>query len=375
MLPFLAMACALAALTTAFDVNRVEQQSVQWTGGSFEWPCPTTKKLFVNSGQYLNKHIIATRAAIYKDEAILALPRFKSGVPVTVAKVSLKPRGCSATLTAFPCWSLQEEGTCSAFQNVVDLFLDPHDIVWFLDTGVVRTLEEPVYRCPPKVVAVNVKTGKVVKTIDLGGLVSQSSRLQYLVVDYSQDGRITVYVSDAASRAILVLDVNSGSSYRVILPTAVTTGAARRDVLYLALIRRSDGSSCLVFTYLSSSRMFTIRTEYLRKGSAAGKIHDLGSKSRSIVILGTDNGAALFFRNEASSQIYRWDSAHCFKPENFQLVYQGSECLLATHVIVDYKRGRMRVLESNFPDFIQGTVGCGANQALTIMQGYTSCDS
>ncbi|XP_046470646.1 major royal jelly protein 1 [Neodiprion pinetum] len=369
MLRLLAVAFALAAVTTAYDCNRgVEVKSVQWTGGSFEWPCSTTKSIFKNSGRYNTKHVIATRAQIYRDEAFLVLPRYKSGVPVTVAKVSLRSKGCSATLTAFPCWSMQEEGTCSAFQNAVDLFLDPQDILWVLDTGVVMTLEEPVYRCPPKVVAINVKTGKIVKTIDLSGLACSSSRLQYLVVDYSSDGRITLYVSDAAMRAILVYDVTAGRGYRVVLPAAVTSGAARRDVLYLALVRRSDGSSCLVFTYLSSSRMFTIRTEYLRKGSASGKVHDLGPKPATLVILGTDGGAALFFRYEGRSEVYRWDTANCFKQENFQLVYQGSSCLLATQVVVDYKRGRMRVLESNFPDFIQGTVGCGANQALTIMQ-------
>lgn len=211
------------------------------------------------------------------------------------------------------------------------------------------------------------------KSIDLSGLVTSTSRLQYLVVDYSPDGRITVYVSDAAARAILVYDVTAGRGYRVVLPNAVTMGAARRDVLYLALIRRADGSSCLIFTYLGSSRMFTIRTEYLRKGSAAGKIHDLGPKPHPMVILGTDSGAALFFRYEGRSEIYRWDSAHCFKPENFQLVYQGGECELPTQVLVDYRIKRMRVLESNFPDFIQGTVGCGANQALVVMQGVASC--
>lgn len=214
---------------------------------------------------------------------------------------------------------------------------------------------------------------QIVKTIDLSGLVSSTSRLQYLVVDYSTDGRISVFVSDAAARAILVYDVNAGRGFRLVLPNAVTLGSCRRDVLYLALLRRADGTSCLVFTYLSSTRVFTIRTEYLRKGSSAGKIHDLGAKPAPIVILGTDNGPALFFRYEGRSEIYRWDSANCFKAENFQLVYQGSECQLATHVVADYKRGRMRVLESNFPDYVQGTVGCGANQALTIMQGVQSC--
>lgn len=205
------------------------------------------------------------------------------------------------------------------------------------------------------------------KTVDLTGLTTQTSRLQYLVSDYSQDGRVFVYVSDAASRAILVYDVTLGRGYRVVLPQAVAMGCTRRDVLYLALLRRSDGSTCLIFTYLSSSRMFSIRTEHLRTGSANGKIHDLGMKPKKMILLGTDNGSALFFRYEGESDVYRWDATNSFSPKCFNQEYTSAECSLVTHVVADYKRGRMRVLESNFPDYMQGTVGCGATQTLSVM--------
>ncbi|XP_011639975.1 major royal jelly protein 1 [Pogonomyrmex barbatus] len=293
--------------------------------------------------------------------------RFKPGVPATLARVSLKDKNCQASLVAFPCWSLQEEGTCTAFQNVVDIYLDPQDILWVLDTGVVNSLEEAQRKCPPKVVALDVKTGKVVKVVDLTGLTSASSRLQYVVADYNPDGRVFIYVSDAASRAILVYDVTSGRGYRVVLPQAVTMNCSRRDVLYLALMRHHDGSTCLIFTYLGSNRVFTIRTDHLRSGNAHGKIHDCGTKPRKIVILGTDNGSALFFRYEGDSEVHRWDSTTPFVPANFQPVYKSTECSLATHIVPDYKRGRMRVLESNFPDYMQGTVGCGVNHALNLI--------
>lgn len=204
--------------------------------------------------------------------------------------------------------------------------------------------------------------------MDLSGLTTSTSRLQYVVTDYSPDGRVFIYVSDAATRAILVFDVTSGRGYRVVLPQAVTMGCTRRDVLYLALLRRSDGSTCLLFTYLSGSRMFSIRTEFLRRGSASGRVRDLGLKPKKMVILGTDNGSALFFRYEGESDVYRWDSTSGpFECRYFQVVYSSPECSLATHVVADYGRSRMRVLESNFPDFMQATVGCGANQALRIM--------
>lgn len=64
--------------------------------------------------------------------------------------------------------------------------------MWVLDVGIVHTLEQPIKRCPPKVVAINMKTGKVVKVIDLSELVEKSSILQYLTVDYDKEGRAYV---------------------------------------------------------------------------------------------------------------------------------------------------------------------------------------
>ena len=88
--------------------------------------------------------------------------RYRPGVPITLGKLSLKGKNPESNLTPFPCWSIQEEGNCAALQSVVDLFLDPQNILWVLDSGIINSLEEPIHQCPPKVVAINVKTGKVV---------------------------------------------------------------------------------------------------------------------------------------------------------------------------------------------------------------------
>lgn len=259
------------------DLNANEPSTVihplmQWLGGSFSWPCKPTKSLYKSSGKYINKHIIATRGQIAQDEVFLALPRYKSGVPATLVKTKLSSNGCHTTFEPFPCWSMQEEGNCQALQSVVDVFIDNNSILWVLDIGITNTLENPVRKCPAKIVAFNVKTGKVLKLITLEGLTTQTSRLQYLVVDYSPDSRCYVYVSDASTRSIIVYDVRASRGFRIVLPNAVTSGSSKRDVLYLALVRKSCGSTVLYFTYLGSKRIFAIRTEYLRKGYAQGRV-------------------------------------------------------------------------------------------------------
>ncbi|XP_015591153.1 major royal jelly protein 1 [Cephus cinctus] len=368
-----AVALATVASAASCDRQLLPELSYTLSGQNLNWPCQSTRNIYESSGRYIPRNVIATRTQIFKDQAIVAMPRYKSGVPITLGIMSLKSKGCGpAALTPFPCWSLQEEGNCNAIQSAVDIFLDVQDILWILDAGVVNTLEQPVRRCPPKVVAVNVKTGKVVKVVDLSSLVSSASRLQYLVVDYANDGQLYLYISDAANRGILVYDVTAGRGYRVVLPKAVTLGCPRRDVLYIALVRKQCGASVLYFTYLSSSRLFSIKTVNLRRGSASGSVVDVGPKQNKIVLLGTDNGSAIFFRNKGQSDIYMWNTDTSFKTDNFLLVQKGNECRLATQVLPGYKR-LMWVIESNFHDYIQNKISC-AGASVSLHPLVKSCE-
>ncbi|KAG8240122.1 hypothetical protein J437_LFUL007299 [Ladona fulva] len=347
------------------------QEEVTWEGAYFDWPCNTIKKLFERNGKYNSRNVIATRFGIVKDQGILALPRFHPGNPVTLGKISLKNSACDPIIKPFPCWSFQEEGDCAALQNVVDIYVDVNEIVWALDIGVVNTLEEqPIRHCSPKVVGICSKSGKVFKSIDLANLVCPDSRLQYVVADVAEDGRTYLYISDAATRSLIVYDVHGSRGLRVLLPKAVTSGCGgNRDVLYLALVHKPGGKSVLYLTYLCSAHLFSIRTDYLRKGASNGRLVSHGLKPDKIIPLGTDGGEAIFFRYEGHNDVYRWDTNTCFSEESFEQVSADDSCLLATQIVPDYRKGRMRLLSSNFHDYLQGTIGCGAIQRISTVEG------
>lgn len=105
------------------------------------------------------------------------------------------------------------------------------------------------------------------------------------------------------------------------LPKAVSEGCGKKDVLYLALTRKTCGTSTLYFSYLCSKKIFSIKTDYLRDGKANGKIEgkfslffktilykifltDVGTNPEKLVIIGTDNGCAIFFRYEGMIVIF-----------------------------------------------------------------------
>ncbi|XP_050540186.1 protein yellow-like [Daktulosphaira vitifoliae] len=330
-------------------------------GQNLQWPCSSTKNIYTSTGQYIAKNIIATRVQIWKNRAFVLTPRFKSGVPFTVSEVNLNcSNTCWPKLIPYPYWSLHEEGEAKSIQNAVDIFLDPLGILWVLDTGLINNMEQVVRTRQPKIVAIDVKTNKVVKWIDLSGLVCPASRLNYITVDYGEDGKAFVYVSDAATRAVIVWDVTTDRGYRVVLPKAITQDGGKRDVLYIALSHKSSGN-VLYLTYLSSNRMYAIKTCNLRMGCAEGTVTDLGPKPNKMVILGTDGKSNLYFRYRGQGDVYVWDTDTDFG--NFSLLQKTADCRLATHVLPG--PDITWVVESNFPDYISNSVGCfGANVRL-----------
>ncbi|KAL5291600.1 Y-g family protein [Megaselia abdita] len=351
--------------------NLIPELTFQLGGNNLQWPCESTKNIYVQSGRYVPRNVIVTRVQIQKDIAYVALPRYKQGVPITLGKVHLRKGQCITPIAPFPCWAIQEEGNCQALQNVVDIVVDKNGILWALDVGLVNTLQQPIRRCPRKLVAINTADGKVVKNIDLSDITTSDSRLQFLVVEYTKDNSPFIYVADAGTGAIIVYDVAQSKSLRVVLPSSI---ASSNDVLYMTLAYKKN-EGYLYFTFLSSPRLYSIKTELLRAGKGAGSIIDVGLKpyGKQLVLLGGDNGSSLFFRYKGENDIYTWNTETCFKAANLIEAQRGGDCRLSTQVVPGHRRF-MWTLESNFHDYISETTGC--NGASIILHPVVKeCDN
>lgn len=109
---------------TKCDKNPLTELTFQLSGANLHWPCDSTKNIYVQSGRYVPRNVIVTRAQLQRDSAFVALPRYKQGVPFTLGKVNLKKGECLAKIAPYPCWAIQEEGNCQALQSVVDVAVD-----------------------------------------------------------------------------------------------------------------------------------------------------------------------------------------------------------------------------------------------------------
>lgn len=108
------------------DKNPLAALTFQLSGNNLHWPCESTKSIYVQSGRYVPRNVIVTRAQLRRDDAYVALPRYKQGVPFTLGRVHLKKGQSVAKIAPYPCWAIQEEGNCQALQSVVDIVVDPN---------------------------------------------------------------------------------------------------------------------------------------------------------------------------------------------------------------------------------------------------------
>lgn len=75
----------LLFVTSCFGLIPLDSRDVintpdmKWTGADFSWPDSTTRALLKNSGKFVTKNNIATRAAISGDTFFFAFPRYKKG--------------------------------------------------------------------------------------------------------------------------------------------------------------------------------------------------------------------------------------------------------------------------------------------------------
>ncbi|XP_044005628.1 L-dopachrome tautomerase yellow-f2-like [Aphidius gifuensis] len=342
----------------------IPESPISLSGISIKFPHESTKELMTSNGLYIPKNIIPTRLQILDDNIYLALPRLKPGVPFTLGKVTTDKYNGKKEISPFPDISYQQEGKDDNLQNVVDIVLDEQNIIWALDTGVVNTRSKPpIRRSSPKIFAIDSNSEKIVRNIDLGNLATSHSLLQYLEVDYASSGHPYIYISDASNRAIIVYDVLNDRGTRVSLPKAVNLGSSIDDMLFMNLIHQTDGKGTLYFTYLSSSRMFRIDVDKLRSGVSKNAVEDVGPKNNKIVLLGRDHKNSIFFRNSGEHDVYKWNTETPFNSDNFELVQNGDEYRLPTHVTSD--DGIMWSIDSNFIDYVNNTVPCsGASIAI-----------
>lgn len=57
------------------EKNIINDLSFKLSGSNLAFPCDSTKNIYLSTGRYISKNVLATRIQIYNGLAIVAIPR------------------------------------------------------------------------------------------------------------------------------------------------------------------------------------------------------------------------------------------------------------------------------------------------------------
>lgn len=232
-------------------------------------------------------------------------PRWGDPVPFTVAEVR---DGKSVAYPDAAINKLDPARAAQTFVSVQSVVVDARDRLWVLDTGSVKF--EPVVAGGAKLVAIDLTTNKVVKTISFPeNVVLPTTYLNDVRFDLRQGDEGVAYITDSSDKGpngIVVVDLASGESRRRLHDHPSTKAEAEflpivegqpvmqrkpgKEPRHIAL--GSDGiaigadGSRLYYCALAGRRLFSIDTSLLRdvdlsESELADKVRDEGMKPAS----------------------------------------------------------------------------------------------
>ncbi|WP_313375406.1 L-dopachrome tautomerase-related protein [Chishuiella sp.] len=192
------------------------------------------------------------------------------------------------------------------FVNVQDLFVDANDFLWVLDSkpapsaSIFGTTEKET-EGQFKLLKINTKTNKVERIYTFDDLDKKTSGLNDIRVDVKKN---KAYFSDPGQAAIIVLDLNSGKTRKVLEKTQFTLADPSIVLSYDGIdMRDKDGKPFLsnvngialthdfkyfYFKPINKNQLFRIETKYLVDEKLSDK--DLEQKVENMGDVGITHG-------------------------------------------------------------------------------------
>jgi sugar lactone lactonase YvrE len=271
----------------------------------------------------------------------LTVPRWFGGVPSTLNKITLdltqEETVMNPKLEPFPSWDMQEVGNCDKLQFVQSMEIDNKGHMWVIDTGRVDIFtDNPVNKCPPKLMVLDTKTGKLVDEPyifpeDVAPY--DSVFLNDIVVDNVKN---VAYISDMSGTdavtkttgALIVYDRNKRTSSRfyhesMASELGLSWKFMGRDLGVDAFAQPINGigltpsGSRVLYTALQGLTLYSVDAASILSNSAdwASTIINHGKRQGSTDGMTVDCKGTLYYSDENEATVYKWDLASDSVPE------------------------------------------------------------
>nr|ATU82719.1 venom major-royal-jelly/yellow-like protein 1 [Pristhesancus plagipennis] len=264
------------------------QEVFGWSQVDFTFQSEATRQNAIRSGDYIPESNLPLGMEVYKGRVFITLPRWKKGIPVTLAWVSLAERSRSPLLKPYPSWAWHMPGNCHGLTSVFRVAVDECGRLWVADSGAVNIVTGVKHVCTPQILVFDLNTDRLLWRYYIPkDQLPQGSLFTNIAVDVITCDRTFAYVSDVFRYGLIVYDFKQDKSWRVensyFFPDPLQTKMHIDQLTFrwndgifgLALSPVEHGTRYLYFHPLSSQREFMVDTKVLHNETSAKNDADM----------------------------------------------------------------------------------------------------
>ncbi|XP_029671217.1 protein yellow-like [Formica exsecta] len=356
-----------------------------WSTIDFEFDSTEARDNAIFDGDYIAENNLPLGLDVWRDKVFITLPKWKTGIPVTLATVPKHSKKRNPKLRPYPNWQWHQSENCERLTSVFRVQVDECDRLWILDSGKTELTIRSKQLCPPAIFIFDLHTDNLIRKYTLPDeQIKQDSLYINIAVDIRNNdcGSAVAYLSDVWRYGIVVYDFFKDTTFRVEHHFFYPDPLASRYELHGIKFQWTDGifgialspvdirgDRTLFFHPMSSFREFAVSTSIFRdKGTVdrnteefmpvgRPRAKDYGHSSGSAI----DRDGVMFFNMVTRDSVWCWDTRKEYIPQNLGVIGTSNVSLVFPNDIkVDHETEQSVWLLSNrLPMYLYGTLNSG----------------
>ncbi|XP_031828175.2 yellow-h [Nomia melanderi] len=353
-----------------------------WSTVDYTYDSVEARDAAIYDGDFIAENNLPLGLDVWREKVFITLPKWKNGIPATLATVPRHSKTRSPKLRPYPDWSWHQTGSCDGLTSVFRVQVDECDRLWVLDSGKTEVSSGGKATCPPAIFIFDLLTDSLIrKYVFPDDQVKQDSLYTNIVVDIRNEdcGSAVAYASDVFRYGLLVYDFMQDSSFRIqhhlFFPDPLASKYDHHGIKFqwtdgifaiaLGPVDTNDDRT-LFFHPLSSFREFAVPTSVLKdKRSAENytdafmpiglpRAKDYGHSSGSVV----DRNGVMFFNMVTRDSVWCWDTRKEYIPQNLGVIGTSNLSLVFPNDIkVDHQYDQsVWVLSNSLAMYLYGSI-------------------
>lgn len=366
-----------------------------WGELDFKYENEAKRHEAIFRGDFVARNNLPLGLEVYKERLFVTMPKWKPGVPATLAVLPRVPKERSPLLVPYPNWELHRTESCDGLTSVFRVQADDCGRLWVLDSGQIEVTIKPKQVCPPAIYIFDLKTDELLLRHELPpSFIKQDSLYSNIIVD-GRDGDcldVHAYLTDVWRYGLVVFSLKTQRSWRItdhlFFPEPLAAAYKVHDLefewtdgifgLSLGPVDRRKNDRLLYFHPMSSFREFRVWTSVICNETGWSDVKNafqvMGQsrgKSGHVSASGMARNGVMFYNLVTRDSIGCWDSTKPYKRTNLGVIAQNSETMVFPNDLKIDKEQRQSVwvITNKLPFYLYRTLNPSAIN-FRIMSAY-----